>query len=91
MKNLNFTSGWSFRNTRANRVLALVLVMMTLNQQVFANQEVETSIEFLEYLGSGVTVEKEFLDPMNYSEIDAESLSDKKQNAEIEDRKNGDE
>lgn len=90
MKNLNFINGWSLKVIRVSCVLAMV-VMVMFNQRVFAEDEPEASIEFLEFLGNGVTVEQEFLDPMNYKEIDSDSLSDNKQDTDQKNRQNDDE
>ena len=87
MKTWNFINGWSLKIARVNRVMLLGVAMTTLNQQSYAankqTQEEQTpSIEFLEFLGGGVTVEQEFLDPMNYSEIATETQQDTKKQVE---------
>ncbi len=75
MKNWNFTNGWSLKIARVNRAILASMLMVSLIQQTWASEEPAPSIEFLEFLGSGVTVDDEFLDPVNYSEIDDESVS----------------
>ncbi|MGD8925622.1 MAG: hypothetical protein PVG20_02150 [Thioalkalispiraceae bacterium] len=61
------------------------------NQYVVADDESEASIEFLEFLAGGVTVEQEFLDPMNYNEIDGDASPDKKQDSDKQDGQTDDE
>ena len=77
MKTWNFINGWSLKIARVNRVMVVSVVMITPSQQIQADEIIEQpttpSIEFLEFLGAGVTVDEEFLDPMNYSEIDTDS------------------
>ena len=76
MTTWNFTHGWSLRIARVNRVMVAGMVMITTTQPIQAeqvNQPETPSIEFIEFLGGGVTVNDEFLDPMNYSEIDTEN------------------
>ena len=94
MKNWNFINGWSLKIGRVNRAIVLSMLMMILSQPMFSklaqakddltkdqliSEEQPPSIEFLEFLGGGVTVEKEFLDPMNYTEIDTGTKQDKTQ------------
>ena len=79
MKTWNFINGWSLKITRVNRVMILGVAMIMLSQQIRADEIIDQptpSIEFLEFLGGGVTVEKEFLDPLNYSEIETENEQD---------------
>ncbi len=80
MKNWNFTNGWSLKTARVKCAVVLGFLMTMLNQQTYANNvtsdEEIPSIEFLEFLGAGITVDEEFLDPMNYDEIETNSLSD---------------
>ena len=78
MKTWNFINGWSLKIARVNRVMLVGFVMTIFNQSVHAdNKQIATddtpSIEFLEFLGDGVAVEQEFLDPMNYSEIETDT------------------
>lgn len=73
MTNWNFINGWSLRNTRVNCAVILGLMMTMFNQPTYAGNEEIPSMEFLEFLGSGVSVEGEFLDPVNYTEIETES------------------
>ena len=89
MKNWNFINGWSLKIARVNRAIVVSMLMMILSQPMLSKQalanddliseEQAPSIEFLEFLGGGVTVEKEFLDPMNYTEIDTGTKQDKTQ------------
>lgn len=76
MKNWNFINGWSLKIARVNRAILASMLMTGLFQQTYASEEPAPSIEFLEFLGTGVTVDDEFLDPVNYSEIDDGSVSD---------------
>lgn len=79
MKIWNFTNGWSLKIVRVNRAIVCGVIMINSIQPVQAEQVIDQqtpSIEFLEFLGGGVTVEKEFLDPMNYSEIDQDHQGD---------------
>ena len=76
MMTWNFTNGWSLKIARVNHVMLMSAVMIASVQPVQAQQanEQETpSIELLEFLGGGVTVNDEYLDPINYSDIDADS------------------
>lgn len=77
MTNWNFINGWSSKTTRVNYALVLGLIMTMSNQQTYADNEETPSIEFLEFLGSGVRVEDEFLDPVNYTEIELDAKDDR--------------
>lgn len=88
MKTWNFINGWSLKIARVNRGMLVGLVMTIFNQSVHAdNKQIATddtpSIEFLEFLGDGVAVEQEFLDPMNYSEIETGTKQNTTKQAEI--------
>ena len=88
MTNWNFTNGWSLKTVRVNCAIFIGLTMTLFNQPIYAdadkanvvhgNLESLPSIEFLEYLGTGVTVDGEYLDPVNYTEIE---LDDKDNSA----------
>lgn len=90
MKNWNFISGWSLKTARVSRaVLPGLLMMFPVQLMVIetckaggntVDIEQLPSIEFLEYLGSGVKVEDEFLDPLNYTEIETGASGDESQN-----------
>lgn len=76
MMNWNFTNGWSLKTTRVNYTVVLGIIMTMINQQTIASNEETPSIEFLEFIGSGVTVEDEFLDPVNFTEIETGVVSE---------------
>jgi len=78
MTNWNFINGWSLKTARVNCAVVIGLVMTIFNQQTYAEYNETPSMEFLEFLGTGVSVENEFLDPVNYTEIETESVVENK-------------
>jgi hypothetical protein len=75
MKSWNFINGWSLKTARVSRAVIPGLLIMFPVQ--VSGDDIDTgqmpSVEFLEFLGSGVQVEDEFLDPLNYTEIETET------------------
>ena len=52
-------------------------MMLSINFTLKARAEQAPSLEFLEFLGQGVQVEGEYLDPVNYQDIDGLVASEK--------------
>lgn len=85
MKIWNFINGWHLRRTRVNRVIVMFAISMSLNQLIYASQQEPPSLEFLEFLGEGVMVEEEYLDPLNYNEIDNQSSTEPESGSDTDD------
>ena len=75
MTSWNFINGWSLKTVRVSCTVVIGLIMTILNQQSYAETEEAPSMEFLEFLGGGVSVDNEFLDPVNYTEIDVDTVA----------------
>lgn len=78
MKNWNFTNGWSLKSTLVNSVSCLLIMncFITSSLGQAAEQE-QLPIEFLEFLGEGIVIEEEYLDPLNYADIDQSDVANK--------------
>ncbi len=79
MKNWNFINGWSLKTARVNG--AYIFMMMTLlitSIQGHAGEQEALPMEFLEFLGEGIVIEDEYLDPVNYADIEQDTMSQNK-------------
>jgi len=87
MKNLSFISGWNLKSVGArSRAITYILVMMFANTQIVNAQQDETpNLEFLEFLGEGIKIEDEIIDPMGYQEIEKMTGSDQEQQVNQQD------
>ena len=76
MKTLNFYTGWNLKGIAVN---ASVLLMCMYSVNVFAEPTESPSIELLEFIGDGVDVENEYVDPLGYYEMQQVMEMEKKQ------------
>ena len=60
-------------------VVTVMLVMLANTQMVYAQRQEQPDIELLEFLGEGVQLEKEIVDPLDYREIEKVTGSDQEQ------------
>ena len=79
MKSWNFTSGWSLKTVLVNSAYCLTMmnILMISNPGQAAEQEA-LPIEFLEFLGEGIVIEDEYLDPLNYTDIEQDEMAKNK-------------
>jgi len=72
MNNSNFTNGWNWKRARPGvSAIMCVLAMTIFNlQAVKAEQADLPDPELLEFLAESIQVEKEFIDPVAYREIE---------------------
>ena len=76
MKNWNFINGWSLKTIRANSVLCLMLMNLLTTASISqASDDENPGLALLEFLAEGVMVEDEYLDPMNYADIDSGTVA----------------
>lgn len=81
MKILNFTSGWNLRGVAPGRysVMTVILMVLANSQMIHAQQQELPDMELLEFLGEGVQVENEIVDPLDYRDIEKVTGSDQEQ------------
>ena len=72
MKNWNFINGWNWKRVLSKGSVIMYVFTMTFTGTHVVRAEEYTSpdIELLEFLGEGVQVENEIIDPMGYHEIE---------------------
>ena len=71
MKNWSFINGWSSKTALVNSVFCLMTMNLLMITSPSQAEEPETlPMDFLEFLGEGMVVEDEYLDPLNYADID---------------------
>ena len=71
MKNWNFINGWSLKIALVNGVYSLIFMNLLITTNPIQAEEADTlPMEFLEFLGEGIVIEDEYLDPLNYDDID---------------------
>lgn len=81
MKILNFTSGWNLRGVAPGRysVMTVILMVLANSQMIHAQQQELPDMELLEFLGEGVQVKNEIVDPLDYRDIEKVTGSDQEQ------------
>ena len=67
MKTWTFISGWNLKKT-ARSVTGVLLISYL--PVISANEPEPLNIEFLEFIGSGVDVDNEWVDPIRYQELE---------------------
>lgn len=68
MKILTFISGWNWNNTRVKRVLIMTMLISSFN--LYARDADAPDMGLLEFLGEGVSVDNEVVDPMTWQDIE---------------------
>ena len=87
MINWNLFSGLNLRNVRVDSAQGLLLCLLLLTSFTsHAEQQNTPSMEFLEFLGEGVKVDGEYLDPVNYDDIGTNSLAARTDTTKTDDK-----
>jgi hypothetical protein len=68
MKTSIFTNGWNWRNTTVRRVLLMTMLFTSLN--IFAQDSDAPDMALLEFLGEGVKVGSDVVDPMTWQAME---------------------
>lgn len=80
MRNWSFISGWNLKGVPVRYRATLYIMMMIANPQfVNAQPEQAPDLEFLEFLGEGIKVENEIIDPLGYQKIEEMTGSEQRQ------------
>lgn len=74
MRIWNFINGWNWRNAKVKR--ALVMMALISNMSLYAQDSEAPDMALLEFLGEGVKVEEEVVDPMTWQAIEDMTGSD---------------
>lgn len=86
MKILNFISGWNWKGVPVR--CGILIVGFLLNIQFIKAQEAEIKVKpdmtFLEFLGEGMDMEKEYIDPLQVHEYE-KMMSDVQQEVKKQD------
>lgn len=74
MKISTFTNGWNWSNTTARRVLVIMMLLSGLN--VYAQDSQAPDMSLLEFLGEGVKVDNDVVDPLTWQAMEDMTGSD---------------
>ena len=81
MKNWNFINGWSLKSVLVNSASCLMFMnLFMLSNISLAKDENAPNMELLEFLGGGIKVGDEYLDPINYSDIEHKAVMEETNN-----------
>jgi len=81
MKIWNFINGLNWKGvlSRGSTIMCLLVMAFNGTQSAFAAEDTLPDTEFLEFLGEGIQVENEIIDPMGYHEIEKMTGKDQQQ------------
>lgn len=74
MKISTFTNGWNWSSTTVRRVLVIMMLLTGLN--IYAQDSAAPDMSLLEFLGEGVKVDNEVVDPMTWQAMEDMTGSD---------------
>ena len=82
-----FTNGWNWRNATVKR--ALVTIMLICGMNLYAQNSNPPDMALLEFLGEGVKVENEVVDPITWQAIEDMTGANQTQQGKTQQKQDG--